>query len=64
MPINPTTMVEQQAVPARRGIAEDDLLDMTNPMREKMEVPNAMKPIVAGAVFHLLARQNNYGGAF
>lgn len=63
VPINPTTLVQQQAVPARRGIADENLLDLTNPMREKMEVPNALKPVVAGAVFNLLARQNNYGGA-
>jgi len=63
VPINPTTLIQQQAVPARRGIADENLLDLTNPMREKMEVPNALKPVVAGAVFNLLARQNNYGGA-
>jgi hypothetical protein len=63
VPINPTTLVQQQLVPARRGIADENLLDLTNPMREKREVPNALKPVVAGAVFNLLARQNNYGGA-
>lgn len=63
VPINPTTLIQQQAVPVRRGIADSVLEIAANPMREKMEVPNALKPVVAGAVFNLLARQNNYGGA-
>jgi hypothetical protein len=63
-PKNPTTLVTQEAVPARRQVSNQELIEAMNPMKkDKVNVPSVATPATAMVLQNILARQQSAGGS-